>query len=54
MDGVKNLTIAEAVNDGFKDRTTMISFMFDFYGERMLRVPMNKIVLKWIERVHHA
>jgi len=50
MPGIKSLTIAEAINDGFENRSAMIAWLYNLYGDRTLREPMNSIQLKWIER----
>ena len=51
---IKDLTIAEAIADGFKNKSDMVSWLFNLYGEKTLSVPMNKIILTWIEKDEFA
>lgn len=50
IEGVKKLTSAEAINDGFRNRADMISWLYNLYGDRTLKEPMHKISLRWVER----
>lgn len=50
MNGIRNLSFEEAVDDGFKSRTAMISWLYNLYGDRILQEPMHKLILIWKER----
>lgn len=49
MSGVMNLSYEEALKDGFGTRSEMIAWLYNLYGDRILREPMNLLRLHWIE-----
>lgn len=49
MSGVTNLSYEEALKDGFGSRSEMIAWLYNLYGDRILREPMNLLRLHWIE-----
>lgn len=56
--GVTHITDEEAIADGFSDTEVkhgyfyMWEFLWDYYGgERLLNEPMNKLTLKWIDKI---
>ena len=48
--GVKDLTFREAMEDGFKRKSEMVGWLYNLYGDKILTVPINKLVIKWVEK----
>lgn len=48
----ENLTNAEAQKDGFADCRDMERWMRKAYGEAKIWQPMNKLTLRWINRLN--
>ena len=44
------ITIAEAIEDGFKNTQEMRCWMLKTHGDRVHQEPLDKLTLKWVER----